>query len=161
MAIDYNIMGERIKKARLEKQLTQENIAEKLDVSVAFLSRIERGSSHINLKRLQQLCSILDVSEGYLLSGTSEDSKNYLNKDFQELLEKCNPEQLKLLSKVLNISIDELLNNKVLEEHDEPVREKKLPDISIDEYMKNFDAKKIEDNNEFFGSNDVFPSIPM
>ena len=42
MAIDYNIMGERIKKARLEKQLTQENIAEKLDVSVAFLSRIER-----------------------------------------------------------------------------------------------------------------------
>ena len=54
MAIDYNIMGERIKKARLEKQLTQENIAEKLDVSVAFLSRIERGSSHINLKRLQQ-----------------------------------------------------------------------------------------------------------
>ena len=58
-------------------------------------------------------------------------------------------------------NIDELLNNKVLEEHDEPVREKKLPDISIDEYMKNFDAKKIEDNNEFFGSNDVFPSIPM
>lgn len=97
MAIDYNIMGERIKKARLEKQLTQENIAEKLDVSVAFLSRIERGSSHINLKRLQQLCSILDVSEGYLLSGTSEDSKNYLNKDFQELLEKCTPEQLKLI----------------------------------------------------------------
>ena len=58
-------------------------------------------------------------------------------------------------------NIDELLNNKVLEEHDEPVREKKLPDISIDEYMKNFDVKKIEDNNEFFGSNDVFPSIPM
>lgn len=58
-------------------------------------------------------------------------------------------------------NIDELLNNKVLEEHDEPVREKKLPDISIDEYMKNFDAKKVEDNNEFFGSNDVFPSIPM
>lgn len=58
-------------------------------------------------------------------------------------------------------NIDELLNNKVLEEHDEPIREKKLPDISIDEYMKNFDAKKIEDNNEFFGSNDVFPSIPM
>lgn len=58
-------------------------------------------------------------------------------------------------------NIDELLNNKVLEEHDEPIREKKLPDISIDEYMKNFDAKKVEDNNEFFGSNDVFPSIPM
>ena len=106
MAIDYNIMGERIKKARLEKQLTQENIAEKLDVSVAFLSRIERGSSHINLKRLQQLCSILDVSESYLLSGTSEDSKDYLSKDFQELLEKCTPEQLKLIYNIAKTVIE-------------------------------------------------------
>ena len=97
MALDYHIIGERLKKARVEKNMTQEKLAEQLDVSIAFLSRIERGSSHINLKRLQQLCSILDVSEGYLLSGTSEDSKNYLNKDFQELLEKCNPEQLKLI----------------------------------------------------------------
>ena len=97
MAIDYSVIGSRIKQARLAKNMTQEDLADKIDISVAFLSRVERGNSHINLKRLQQLCSILDVSEGYLLSGTSEDSKNYLNKDFQELLEKCNPEQLKLI----------------------------------------------------------------
>ena len=59
MAIDYNIMGERIKKARLEKQLTQENIAEKLDVSVPYLSRVECGDASINLKRLNQICEIL------------------------------------------------------------------------------------------------------
>ena len=89
MAIDYNIVGERIKKARLDKKLTQEKIAEQLDVSVAFLSRVERGSSHINLKRLNQLCSILDVTEGYILSGSSDNSKNYLDEDFKNLLEKC------------------------------------------------------------------------
>ncbi len=50
MALDYNIIGERLKQARLYKKLTQENLAEKLDVSVAFLSRIERGSSLISLK---------------------------------------------------------------------------------------------------------------
>lgn len=52
MALDFNIIGQRLKKARLDKNLTQEMLAEKLDVSVAFLSRIERGNSHINLKRL-------------------------------------------------------------------------------------------------------------
>ena len=106
MSIDYSIMGERIKNARLKKQLTQENIAEKLDVSVAFLSRVESGSSHINLKRLQQLCSILDVSEGYLLSGTSEDSKNYLDEDFKRLLEKCTPEQQKLIYNVAKTIVE-------------------------------------------------------
>ena len=57
MALDYAVIGERLKKARLNKKYTQEALAEKLDVSVAFLSRIERGSSHVNLKRLAQLCS--------------------------------------------------------------------------------------------------------
>lgn len=52
MALDYTIIGERLKKARLEKNLTQEQLAEQIDVSIAFLSRVERGSSHINLKRL-------------------------------------------------------------------------------------------------------------
>lgn len=37
----------------------------------------------------------------------------------------------------------------------------KLPEISIDEYMKNFNEKNIEDDNDFFGSNDIFPSIPI
>lgn len=52
MALDYTIIGERLKKARTDKKMTQENLAEQLDVSIAFLSRVERGNSHINLKRL-------------------------------------------------------------------------------------------------------------
>jgi len=67
MALDYTIIGERLKKARLEKNLTQEQLAEQIDVSIAFLSRVERGSSHINLKRLTQICNILGISEGLIL----------------------------------------------------------------------------------------------
>ena len=52
MAIDYSVIGQRIREARISKNLTQEDLSEQLDVSVAFLSRIERGSSHINLRRL-------------------------------------------------------------------------------------------------------------
>lgn len=59
------------------------------------------------------------------------------------------------------IDADKIFNNKVLEEIKEEPKEKKLPDVSIDEYMKNFDEKKVQNNTDFFGSNDVFPSIPM
>lgn len=107
MSIDYSIVGERLKKARLSKNLTQEKIAEQLDVSVAFLSRIERGSSQINLKRLTQLCTILDVSEGYILSGISENSKSYLEEDFKELLKKCSPEKQKLIYSIAKTIVEQ------------------------------------------------------
>ena len=37
----------------------------------------------------------------------------------------------------------------------------KLPNISLDQYMKDFDEKKTTDNSDFFGSSDIFPSIPV
>ena len=67
MALDYSIIGSRIKQARIAKNLTQEDLANQIDISVAFLSRVERGNSHINLKRLNQICNLLEVSEGYVL----------------------------------------------------------------------------------------------
>ena len=106
MALDYNIIGERLKQARINKKFTQEKLAEKLDVSVAFLSRIERGSSFINLKRLSQICSILEVSEGEILNGVSKDSHSYLNKDFSNLIKDCPPEKIALIYRIAKIIVE-------------------------------------------------------
>lgn len=103
MALDYSVIGQRIKQARLAKNMTQEDLAEKIDISVAFLSRVERGNSHINLKRLNQLCGLLDVTEGYLLNGASSNDTNYLNKEFSELLGKCSPDKQKLIYNVAKV----------------------------------------------------------
>lgn len=100
MAVDYSIIGSRIKEARLAKNMTQEDLADQIDISVAFLSRVERGSSHINLKRLDQICELLDVSEGYILNGTSNNSKNYLEHEFSELLKNISPKKQKLIYNV-------------------------------------------------------------
>ena len=100
MALDYAIIGSRIRQARIAKNYTQEDLAEKIDISVAFLSRVERGNSHINLKRLDQICNLLDVSESYILNGASNNSQNYLDKEFAELLKKCSPEKQKMIYNV-------------------------------------------------------------
>ena len=100
MAIDYSVIGSRIKQARLAKNMTQEDLADKIDISVAFLSRVERDNSHINLKRLNQLCGLLDVSEGYLLNGASSSSENYLDKEFTDLIKSVSPEKQKLIYNV-------------------------------------------------------------
>lgn len=103
MALDYSIIGERLKNARKEKHLTQEQLAEKIDVSIAFLSRIERGSSQINLKRLTQICEILEITEGDILNGASSKSTKYLNSEFATLLKNCSSEKQKLIYDIAKV----------------------------------------------------------
>lgn len=100
MAVDYSIIGSRLRQARIKAGLTQQELAEKTNLSIAFISRIERGSSHINLKRLSEFCSILDVSEGYILNGVADSDENYLYNEFNEILKKCSPEKQKLIYKI-------------------------------------------------------------
>lgn len=97
MAVDYSVIGERIKNARKSCNMTQDKLSEQMGVSIAFLSRIERGSSQINLKRLSQICQILGVTEGDILNGTSNNSSVYLEAEFANLLKDCSPEQQKLI----------------------------------------------------------------
>lgn len=103
MAIDYSVIGERLKKARKECHMTQEQLAEKIDVSIAFLSRIERGSSQINLKRLSQICEILDVTEGDILNGSSSRSIKYLDLEFANLLKNCSSEDQRLIYDIAKV----------------------------------------------------------
>lgn len=97
MTPDYSVIGRRIKTVRLEHNLKQEELADKLDVSIAFLSRIERGNSKISLKRLTQIAELLDISPGYLITGSNTASKDYLKQDFANILEKCTSEQQRLI----------------------------------------------------------------
>ena len=102
MALDYTIIGERIKLARTKAKLTQEQ----LEVSVPYLSRVECGDAFINLKRLNQICEILGVTEGEILNGTSTTSQNYLSGNFAKLLSNCSPEKAKLIYNIAKMIID-------------------------------------------------------
>ena len=107
MELDYYVIGERLKKARLAKNYTQEYLAEKMNVSVAFLSRIERGSSHINLKRLTEICKLLDLSEGEILTGSVTNPESYLVTEFNQLFRNCPPEKLKLIYNIAKVIVNE------------------------------------------------------
>lgn len=103
MALDYSVIGQRLRKLRIDQNLTQEELAERLEVSIAFLSRIERGTSQINLRRLVQLCEILGVSEGFILNGTSDTSTTYLTDEFSTLLSSATPRGQKLIYNIAKV----------------------------------------------------------
>ena len=101
--VDYKLIGQRIKEARKRAGISQEKLGELIDVATAYVSRVERGSSHVNLKKLSQISVALNTPIEELVSDTTTKSKNYLSKEFQEVLSKCTPDQQSLIYNIARI----------------------------------------------------------
>ena len=65
-------MGIRIAKRRKELSFTQEQLAEKMGVSLQTISCIELGKKAIRPDNLANLCDVLDISADYVLFGKRE-----------------------------------------------------------------------------------------
>lgn len=67
---DYKVgMGRRIKARRKELNMTQEELAEKLGISVKHMSEAERGISGLSIDNLVKLSELFGVSLDYLIRG--------------------------------------------------------------------------------------------
>ena len=62
------ILGRNIFHARRSKNLSQNDLAEKLDISREHLAKIETGKRRISLKLLFALAEILEIEEAKLLT---------------------------------------------------------------------------------------------
>ena len=62
-------IGVRIANRRKELKFTQEQIAERMNVSIQMISNIERGNKAIKIDNLLNLCAILQTSTDYILTG--------------------------------------------------------------------------------------------
>lgn len=101
MSIDYKILGNRIKELRTAKGATQEHFAEQMDVSVGYVSQMERGITKISLERLSIVADYLDCDMGFLLEGVNSNDETYLEKDFQKLYKRLSSYEKKMLALLL------------------------------------------------------------
>ena len=73
--INYSMIGKHIKIARKARHMTQEMLAEKMDVSLGYIGQIERGDKLLNLERLAQVCLILQVPIEDMIAGCVDQEK--------------------------------------------------------------------------------------
>ena len=81
------ILSRNIKRHRHSRNLSQADLAEKLDISVNFLCNIENGNRWISLQTLVKFASTLNIEPYELLKPTEElpsDVTNTLNKCLDE-----------------------------------------------------------------------------
>ena len=71
------VLGEIFKEYRVKNKLTQEKIAEKLGISVKYISRIENGTGGVKVETLVNYMNILGISPNVIFNRliTNEDLK--------------------------------------------------------------------------------------
>ena len=68
-------LAKKIREVRMERRLTQGDLAEKMGVSQPFISKIEKGESLPEPKTLNRLAEALDVDEDYFVEQISTSSE--------------------------------------------------------------------------------------
>ena len=92
-------IGEQVRIAREQAKMTQETLAEKIEVSPQYISDLERGVVGIALPTLKKLCNTLGVASDQILFGTQAQERGVI------LSNACNTltdEQFALLVEIIN-----------------------------------------------------------
>ena len=67
MELNYNELGYRIRKKRLQQKMTQETLAELTDLSIPHVSHIETGKTKVSLESLVKIANTLHTTVDELL----------------------------------------------------------------------------------------------
>ena len=95
--LDFKIMGSRIKERRVFMGMTQEKIADFLDVNPSHISNIECGRAKPSLTALVNIANMLECSVDYFIV---EEYNYEPRKDFEKMLDR------KIMDKLKSCNID-------------------------------------------------------
>lgn len=100
MVIDYVLIGKRIRKARKIKNWSQEILAEKINVTPGYLSRVENGAK-VSLELLVNIAFHTEQDPGWFLTGCSYHltGKN----EMEEILAACTPKQVHMIMEIIKV----------------------------------------------------------
>ena len=111
--LSITAMGRRIRVIRERKEITREELAEKMDISPAFISDVDYGNKGMSIKNLYLLSQLLGVSAEYLLSGKlysldNDEESLRVHEEIVSLLKECTPEQIESFRRISQIFADDM-----------------------------------------------------
>lgn len=116
MSDKINNLGNNILKYRKIKGMTQEKLAEFSDLSITFLSKLERSENqNISIQKLEKIAQTLDVDVTDLLSTNSKNETPVESPNLDILikqLSRLEHSKAERLAKYFSLLIDEINNKK-------------------------------------------------
>lgn len=100
--MDKKDLGQRIRLLRTEANLTQEELAEKADISPVYLGEVERGQKVMGVDKFINIVKALEVSADYVLCNELPTGEPYVFNEITEKFKKLNPKQRKTAIDILD-----------------------------------------------------------
>ena len=91
-----------MKQCRKEKNLTQEQLAEIVDISTTHMSHIETGNTKLSLQVFADLAEALQVSVDSLLYDVNSNNKQQAYQEITDILDQCTPAQAQALKEIIS-----------------------------------------------------------
>ena len=101
--IDDVLLGKRVKIARKEKRLTQEELAGLCNCTPTHICNIENGKNGISLELLFKISILLGQSMDYfVMDNPGVDPQVKINAEIAPKLARCNPQMLDIVDTILD-----------------------------------------------------------
>lgn len=108
MELDYKAIGKRIKIARIRADLTQERLAEMIEISPTHMSNIETGTTRVSLTVIVSLANALSVTVDDLLCDSVVKSKVQFEKDIAGILADCDEYEIRMVKDMAQALVETL-----------------------------------------------------
>jgi transcriptional regulator with XRE-family HTH domain len=87
-------MGGKLRELRRSYGMTQESLAEKLDVHPSYVGQLERGEREPSLHTLEKLAHVFNISPAEFIEEETKADREALKKECDRLLNRCTLAQL-------------------------------------------------------------------
>lgn len=99
--MDYYAIGQRIRKIRKAHGLSQEELSEKVGISVTHMSHIETGNTKLSLPVFVDLAAALEIRTDELLYDETAAERSAAIDEIVGILDTCTTQQVKIIEDVL------------------------------------------------------------
>ena len=114
MSLNYNLIGLRIKEFRMRNRLSQAELAERIDMSVSYISQIETAKKQASLASLVRIANALEVTVDHMLNGNQTSDPAEYQSDLVQLLEGCSSGEKRIIYEIALAVKKSLMDNKWL-----------------------------------------------
>ncbi len=111
MALNLISTGEIIRKMRKKRDLSQEQLAEKVNITPTYVSLIENGYKCMSLELFVAIANALNISADELLVESLVNTVKVSNHEFSTLLDDCSEYEKRILRDVLMSTKESLRSN--------------------------------------------------
>lgn len=110
--LNYFEIGQRVRKYRKAHGISQEELAEKVNISTTHMSHIETGNTKLSLPVFVDIATALSVHTDELLFDAPEPQRGVATEEILNVLNTCDTSQLKIISDIIRATKIALDKNK-------------------------------------------------